>query len=242
MFRPKHNRRVIITFQGEQIHSYKHTNPRIGVSEVCSYSCERVSTQINCPKCSANGLVEYLPNYPGIDLQCIKCGHQVEVKSIIQQGTQKNGFEVNRAIKLKLGSTKTYKVIRKENRTLIIYWYKLKQDDECLNISIQTTIAVNMGTLIDGVNCKSEIVLQKKKKKPKVALTIFSEFLTTVKVFNKSNFNNPNAELTSRGAIVRDSMIFIRFINKAQNYAKKRKRYIMKSIYKKNKKQKIISN
>ena len=62
---------VNISFQQKEIIKYDVKTNKMNVFQMCSNACEKVTTFIDCPKCKKHDLIEYVPNYPGIDLQCL---------------------------------------------------------------------------------------------------------------------------------------------------------------------------
>lgn len=162
---------------------------------------EYLSTQLKCPKCFNNSLVKTSGSIPALDNRCtyFNCGHGIEVKSIIALGKQKNSYKSDKNIFLKLGSIKTYEDVKKKNKSLLLFWYNvIKEADSLIELVIRDSIIIDMDKLNNGYNCKTSIVLQKKKGKYKkrVKLEIFPEFLYNTMFPNQfsglSSLNNKN--------------------------------------------------
>ena len=140
---------------------------------------EILSTMIGCPKCNGDTLVDRIGYTPCIDSFCCHnwCHHSIEVKSILAEGRQKDAFTGDPFV-VKVGSRITYERITKSNKSLMLFWYNiLERKKDFVRIVIRNSITFNMENLREGVNCKKEIVLQKKKRsmKPRVNLKIFPE-------------------------------------------------------------------
>jgi hypothetical protein len=162
-------------------------------------SFEKLATQLPCPKCKSNTLIECKGYIPSIDVICSHrdCRHSIEVKSILAEGSQKNAYTPGEIINIKLGSVNTYKNIRKVNKSLLLCWYNIIIDDdtEIYKINVRDCILMPMSEFNDGKNCKTTIVLQKKKTKYKkrLKLEIFPEFSVYFSKLSKDDFNLKNS-------------------------------------------------
>ncbi len=156
--------RIVILCEGKKLLDY-HNNSKN--HNRIPNSFEKLTTQLGCPKCNKNTLVECLGYCPSIDNICISsnCHHSIEVKSILAEGSQSDGFVKEKGFGLKLGSVNTYEKVNK-NKTLLLFWYNIKiQTEDFVILDIKDIVMIPMTKLYVGKNCKRLIVKQKKKTK-----------------------------------------------------------------------------
>lgn len=140
---------------------------------------EILSTKIGCPKCHSDSMVDRIGYTPSVDSFCcyLDCHHSIEVKSILAEGLHKEAFTHIPFI-IKAGSVNTYKSVNKLNKTLLLFWYNVvEKEKDYVKIEIRNCLTFEMVKLLEGINCSSEIVLQRKKNKfkPRLNLKIFPE-------------------------------------------------------------------
>jgi len=164
--------KIVIYFDNKVLLSYVNTD---NSHNKIPNSFEKLSTQLGCPRCTTDSLVELLGYHPCIDNICsvTHCHHTVETKSILAEGSQEKAFEKGKSFMFKLGSRRHYEYVNKKNKSLIIYWYNIIfQDENLIKIKIRNVVLISMELLLNGINCKTFIQLQKKKTKLKERLAI----------------------------------------------------------------------
>lgn len=237
---------VTVKFKDDFIYQYHEKDPKVNIFQVYSSSCEKITTQLTCPSCKGEGLIDYIENYPGVDLICTLCDHKIEVKSIVALGSQSMGYVPNQPVVIKLGSPTTYAKVQIPNKSLIVYWYRIRddvtEDDENkVEIIIQDCIIIPMNELTDQM-CQQEIVFQKKKRTPKIQLTIFPELSDKIKVICSCDFIFPNANTTKRNELMNEINEFIKFVQSIRQTNKKIKRKAEWIEYRARKKRKKTIN
>ena len=163
---------IQVLYHGKVIYNQLNSSKKTQLAQKCSETFEKITTQLKCPKCHGEeSIVEYVPNYPGIDNYCIECKHPIEVKSIHAMGTKSGGYSPNGENTIKLGSPTTYAKVNMP-KTLIVYWYSMNQPSpDHVILTINDAIMVSMSHL-NADTCKTSIVYQKRKKTPKTVLTM----------------------------------------------------------------------
>lgn len=200
--------RIQVYFKDELLIDYKNNNKN---HNKIPKTFEILSTKLGCLKCKSDSLVERDGYTPAVDCFCCfhDCHHTVEVKSILAEGSQKDAFK-NRPFVVKVGSVRTYFRVDKKNKSFVLFWYNIiEKRDNFVVIQIKNCLSFDMEELIDGVNCSTEIVLQRKKTKlkPRMNLKIFPESCK-IKVLSLKDFKyNLSHGSTRQNKVIVDSMI-----------------------------------
>lgn len=181
---------ILLNYTNESNHHNKIPN-----------SFEKLSTQLGCPHCKNDTLVELFGYHPCIDNICCDnhCHHTIETKTILAEGMQEKALQKDKNIRLKLGSPDKYKHVNKKNKSLLIYWYNIiYKDANIIKIKIRNIVLMSMEYLCNGINCKTFIELQRKKTKLKerLSIEIFPRF--PIKELMPKDFKYKNSMNTTR--------------------------------------------
>lgn len=211
--------RIIVVQDNQTVLDYKNTNKNLNK---IPNTFEKLATQLKCPKCGCASLIEEENYLPSIDVICTRrsCRHTIEAKSILAEGSQKGGWLKDKNIKIKLGSVNTYASVRKRNKSLLVCWYNIIiLTEKYAIIELKNCILIPMDELLEDVNCKRYIVLQRKKTKFKerVSLEIFPEFSTYFRHITPGDLTAINSMYTNRQNISKFLIDFGKFLKSVKN-------------------------
>lgn len=206
--------RIIVTQNEKVLLDYINTNKNLNK---IPNTFEKLTTQMKCPQCGCVSLIEEEKYLPSIDVICTNrlCRHTIEVKSILAEGSQSKAWVKDKKIKIKLGSVNTYANITKYNKSLILFWYNIIETTETESIiKLRNCILIPMEKFREGLNCKTSIVLQKKKTKYKqrISLEIFPEFSYAFTHIVYGDFSYINSMYTNRQNIAKFLVEFSKFL------------------------------